>query len=230
MGFLGKRTSAGPCGITQGATCSPSGIAMQIDGATSSDIQPAVDCLATAFSEDPITRFLLGTDSGYRERLTRFFSLLMDVRIVLDMPVLVARDTAGIRGAAMGYAAVRPKWPARFAEEWRLFEESIPGFGDRSALYDEIAEQGKPPVPHYYLGVIGTDPRVHGQGLGTSLLKSFCDRSASDRRSGGVFLETANPSNVRFYERAGFTVTGQGRLGNATLWCMFLRHERIRSD
>jgi len=40
----------------------------------------------------------------------------------------------------------------------------------------------------------------------------------------GVYLETANPLNVRFYERVGFEVTGRGRLGTGTLWCMFLRH------
>jgi len=79
-------------------------------------------------------------------------------------------------------------------------------------------------VSHYYLGVIGMDPTMHGLGIGTRLLRSFCDLSASDPRSSGVHLETANPSNVRFYERAGFAVTGQGSLGSETLWCMFLSH------
>jgi ribosomal protein S18 acetylase RimI-like enzyme len=72
--------------------------------------------------------------------------------------------------------------------------------------------------------VIGVDPGLHGLGHGARLLESFCKLSAGDRLSGGVYLETANPSNVRFYERAGFRETGRGTLGGVTLWCMFLEH------
>lgn len=197
---------------------------MQITTAAPSDLEQAVGCLVEAFAEDPITGFLLQTGPNYRERLAQFFSLLMGARLALNMPVLVARDTACIHGSAMGYTTVRPIWPRGLTEDWDRFEKATPGLNDRMALYDEIAETSKPPVPHYYLGVIGMDPAMHGLGIGTQLLKSFCDLSASDRLSGGVYLETANPSNVRFYERAGFAVTGQGNLGSANLWCMFLSH------
>lgn len=202
---------------------------MQIIAATRSDLDQAVDCLATAFAQDPITGFLLQTGPGYRQRVTHFFSLLMTARLALDMPVLLARDAAGIHGGAMGYTTVRSAWPSEVAEEWDRFEKAIPGFTDRSAIYDEVAGKNKPPPPHYYLGVIGTHPAMHGHGIGTRLLKAFCDLSATDPLSDGVYLETANPSNVRFYERAGFEVTGQGKLGDANLWCMFLRHE-TRND
>ena len=161
--------------------------------------------------------------------MKRFFSLLMRARIELSMPVLVAQGAAAIHGAAMGYTTVRPMWPEAVNDDWDRFEKAVPGLTDRMAIYDEIAEKGKPPLPHYYLGVIGVDPTMHGLGIGALLLKAFCDMSVSDRLSDGVYLETANPSNVRFYERAGFAVTGQGSLGNATLWCMFMGH-RPRHD
>ena len=72
------------------------------------------------------------------------------------------------------------------------------------AIYDEIATRFKPPAPHYYLGVIGIDPNLHGRGFGSQLLEAFCDLSAGDSLSDGVYLETAQASNVGFYERAGF--------------------------
>jgi len=197
---------------------------MEIDAVAPSDVGQVVDSLAAAFAEDPITSFLLQPGSNYRERLAHFLSLLLRARIALGMPVLVARATSGVHGAAMGNTAAPPPWPSEFEEEWSRLELAIPGFNDRASLYDAIAKQCKPPVPHYYLGVIGIDPALHGLGIGARLLKSFCDLSASDPHSEGVCLETANPSNVRFYEHAGFTVTGQGSLGSATLWCMFLRH------
>jgi len=202
---------------------------MQIDAAAPSDVAQAVDCLATAFAEDPITGFLLQAGLNYRERLMHFFSLLARARIALGMPVLVARATSSIHGAAMGNTTAPPPWSSELEEEWSRLELATPGFNDRAALYDEIAERSKPPMPHYYLGVIGIDPTMQGLGIGARLLKSFCDRSVSDPLSEGVHLETANPSNVRFYERAGFAVTGEGSLGSATLWCMFLSH-RSRHD
>ncbi len=197
---------------------------MHITAAAPSDLEHAVGCLATAFAQDPITGFLLGTGPDYPRRVTRFFTLLMRARIALAMPVLLARDEGGVRGAAMGYTTARPTWPSAITEDWDAFEEHIPGLTERMARYDEIAAQGMPPAPHYYLGVIGIDPALQGLGVGRQLLASFCDLSASDRLSSGVYLETANPSNVQFYARNGFTETGRGTLGSATLWCMFLEH------
>ena len=81
---------------------------MKVTKAAPSDLDEAIDRLATAFAHDPITGFLLQTGPGYRERVTQFFSMLMRARIALNMPVLVARDTAGIHGAAMGYTTVSP--------------------------------------------------------------------------------------------------------------------------
>lgn len=197
---------------------------MQITAASVSDLDEAVGCLATAFAQDPITEFLLQTSPGYHERVTQFFSLLMRARLALKMPVVVARGAAVIHGAAMGYATVCPAWPKGLTEDWDRFEKAIPGLADRMAIYDEIAAKGKPPTPHYYLGVIGVDPDSHGRGIGTQLLKSFCGLSASDPLSCGVYLETAQASNLGFYERTGFSETGRGNLGGATLWCMYLPH------
>lgn len=196
---------------------------MIIRRAITPDLEPSLDCLVRAFAEDPITGFLLERGPGYPERLRRFFSLLMRARIAIGAPVLVAQGHAGIVGATMGYATTHAKWPADIAEEWDCFEAEVAGVVERMAVYDGIAEIGKPSTPHYYLGVIGSDPAMHGSGVGTKLLQAFCRLSAEDGASLGVYLETANPSNVRFYERAGFEEVARGTMGSATLWCMFHR-------
>ena len=197
---------------------------MKITKAASSDLDETLGRLVAAFAHDPIMGFLLETGLGYRERVTQFFSLLMRARMALNVPVLVARDIAGIHGAAMGYTTESPAWPTDIADEWDRFEKAIPGMTDRMAVYEAITATGERSAPHYSLGVIGVAPELHGLGIGTQLLKSFCDLSASDPLSSGVYLETAKASNVRFYERAGFVEIGRGSLGAATLWCMFLPH------
>lgn len=95
---------------------------VQIAAAMPADVQSAVDVLAAAFADDPITGFLLQPGPGYRARLTQIFSLLMEARLTLSMPVLVARSTYGIHGAAMGYSTVRPTWPADLSARWDQFE------------------------------------------------------------------------------------------------------------
>ena len=197
---------------------------MNIVAASLSELDEAVDCLVRAFAQDPITGFLLQPGLGYQERLAQFFSLLMRARITLKMPVVVASGASGIHGAAMGYATAHPAWPKDLTEEWNRFESVIPELTERMAVYDEVAAKFKPPAPHYYLGVIGVHPDMRGGGVGTQLLRSFCDLSRNDPLSCGVYLETAEESNLRFYERAGFAETGRGRLGRATLWCMYLPH------
>jgi ribosomal protein S18 acetylase RimI-like enzyme len=197
---------------------------MAIASAVNSDIHEAAQCLAAAFAEDPITGFVLQTGRGYAERLMRFFSLLMQARVALEMPVLLDTQAAGIRGVAMGYTSLRPTWPSSIAAEWEHFEKAIPGMSERLAVYEAIAEKYKPSAPHYYLGAIGVAPASQGLGIGNDLLKEFCDRSGSDELSHGVYLETARESNLAFYKRAGFVETGRGVLGSNTLWCMYLPH------
>lgn len=201
---------------------------MHTSAASVSELDESVGCLVSAFAQDPITGFLLQPGSGYPERLAKFFSLLMRARIALGMPVVVARDASGIRGAAMGYATVHPPWPGDLAEEWTRFEGAVPGMTERMAVYDQISLRGKPSAPHYYLGVIGVAPDLHGRGVGTQLLQSFCELSGKDPLSSGVYLETAEKSNVGFYQRAGFLETAQGDLGGATLWCMYRPQEPTR--
>lgn len=200
---------------------------MPISDATPDDLAPAVGCLTAAFAHDPITGYLLQAGlPGYPARVAQFFGLLMRARLALHMPVLVARDGADIQGGVMGYSTERPAWPANIASDWERFEQSIPGLTGRLAVYDGVADAFKPASPHHYLGAIGVDPALHGQGLGAQLLRAFCDRSAADPVSTGVYLETANPANVGFYESAGFVETGRGMLGDAMLWCLFKTHDR----
>lgn len=192
--------------------------------ATYSDVDEAVGVLAAAFAEDPITGFLLARGPGYPARVAKFFSILMRVRIALDMPVILARESGRINGAAMGYTTARPKWPPDLAEEWTAFENSTEGMVARMAQYESIADKFAPAEPHYYLGAIGVEPKARGRGIGKRLLTAFCSLSANDNLSSVVYLETAQPSNVPFYQRAGFVEAGRENLGNGPLWCMLLRH------
>jgi GNAT superfamily N-acetyltransferase len=72
--------------------------------------------------------------------------------------------------------------------------------------------------PHWYLMAIGTAPGLQGTGLGSALL----ERGTSQADTAGIpsYLETGNESNVAFYTKRGFEVTGQAEILGFTLYGM----------
>jgi GNAT superfamily N-acetyltransferase len=66
-------------------------------------------------------------------------------------------------------------------------------------LHDRLA-----PEPHFYLFIVGVDPPRQNQGLGAELLEPTLQQC--DREGHRAYLETAEPANITFYQRRGFTV------------------------
>jgi GNAT superfamily N-acetyltransferase len=196
----------------------------EIRPATQADVDEAIEALADAFAPDPLFHwFFEPSPAGVRASVKTFLSLLLRARIALHMPAFVLVEAGRVRGVVMGYATVRPVWPAMLADEWKRFEASVPRLADRFAAYDALSGTHEPNDAHYYLGVIGVHPSLQGQGAGKALIETFCAVSEKDERSAGVYLETAKASSLQFYLRNGFELAGEGRLGPVPLWCVFRR-------
>jgi ribosomal protein S18 acetylase RimI-like enzyme len=69
--------------------------------------------------------------------------------------------------------------------------------------------------PHWYLLAIGTKPHRQGTGLGSALVE--LGTSQADAAGIPCYLETATESNVAFYSKRGFEVTGEANLYGFTL-------------
>ena len=72
--------------------------------------------------------------------------------------------------------------------------------------------------PHWYLVSIGTRSAQQGKGLGSALLE--LGTSEADAAGLPCYLETGTESNVAFYSKRGFEVTGQGGIYGFTLYGM----------
>ncbi len=68
--------------------------------------------------------------------------------------------------------------------------------------YAEEIHKADVPEPHWYTMVVGVDPARQGEGYGRALLQPIFERSKSDGVP--IYLETAQPKNVTFYENLGF--------------------------
>jgi ribosomal protein S18 acetylase RimI-like enzyme len=100
---------------------------------------------------------------------------------------------------------------------------SDPQLGEVLFLFDQMAGF-HPHEPHWYIPLIGVDPRYQGRGYGTQLMRhglATCDR---DHKA--VYLEATNPLNRTLYERLGFRVLGEIRSGNSLPMFPMLREPR----
>ena len=64
-----------------------------------------------------------------------------------------------------------------------------------------------PSEPHWYLAMLGVDPLLQGNGIGSALLRYGLARA--DEQAMLAFLETGKPSNIPLYERSGFEVLAE---------------------
>ncbi len=67
------------------------------------------------------------------------------------------------------------------------------------------------PESHWYLLIVGVDPELQGQGLGSALVKESLAKA--DESNCPCYLETSEERNLAFYERLGFAVVGTAPLG-----------------
>jgi len=61
--------------------------------------------------------------------------------------------------------------------------------------------------PHWHLMAIGIEPDFQGKGIGSQMMKLYCD--IIDRNKLEAYRETDRHENVIFYERFGFKVVGE---------------------
>ena len=64
-----------------------------------------------------------------------------------------------------------------------------------------------PTQQHWHLGPVGVLPQHQAKGIGSELLRRFCQEV--DACMSPAYLETDKDSNVRFYQRFGFTVAAE---------------------
>ncbi len=77
-----------------------------------------------------------------------------------------------------------------------------------------------PVEPHWYLSHLAVAPSERGRGIGRALVEAGLRRALAENV--GAYLETANPENLAFYQRIGFSQIGLTRVtGAPPVWMLW---------
>ena len=180
------------------------------------EIPSVYGALARAFEDDPVTAFLFPDFASRISRLRAFYRV--------TMPMLYAHGRfyadEGLRAGAVWQ---RPL-PPRVGPLQTFFTLARTGLVLRGRARAGLAlaraiEAMRVRRPHWYLGILGTQPADQERGLGSALITPVLQEC--DRTGELAYLESSKAANIPFYERHGFEVMSEVRVpGGPALWPM----------
>lgn len=169
------------------------------------DRKAIADALSDAFYDDPVMSWILGDPASRSRRLAGLFGVLLRGHY---LPLRTVWTTSGIEGAALwappGRAVIPPTTLARNSP---AMLRALGTNALRALRALTHVEHLHPEEPHWYLGVLGTRSALQGRGIGSALLGPVLSRC--DEEGLPAYLESSKHSNIAFYRRHGFEVTGE---------------------
>ena len=193
-------------------------MAPEVRKATKADVSEMSAMLSRAFHDDPVKIDLLPDEAKRVSRGPALFATFAS----FHLPNNEVYVTPGLEAAALWEPPGHWKVPAarivtNLPRTFKIFGLRL--FRNLGVLTD--IEKAHPREPHYYLAVLGTDPAHQNKGFGTALMEPVL--AQCDREGVGAYLESSKESNIAFYSRFGFQVTGEYvfRGGGAKVWFMW---------
>jgi ribosomal protein S18 acetylase RimI-like enzyme len=165
-----------------------------------SEAATAVGIITSAFSSDPVARWMYPDPADYFTYFPRFIRGFAGEAFKAG----TAYRTPDGSGAALWLA---PETETDSDPLIDLFWESTSTEiqEDLFPVFDMMGEM-HPLEPHWYLPMIGVDTYRQGLGAGSALLNHAV--AMIDEAGLPAYLESSNPRNIPLYERFGFSVTG----------------------
>jgi GNAT superfamily N-acetyltransferase len=171
--------------------------------------------MADAFYDDPVFGWLLPDDRSRLARLRRFYAVEL-------RHVGLGRGCAWTSEDLAGAAISSPPGAWQVPLRAMLLQGSL--FGARLARAARLlgaVEQRHPRAPHHYFAHIGVAPAAQGKGLGSRLMSPTLD--LCDREGLPAYLEASSERSAALYERLGFQLTSELRVGGSPPLRLMLR-------
>lgn len=197
---------------------------------TEIELEGAADVLTRSFAEDPGVLFVLPEATDRRRLGPGLANAMLRLALRCGKPLTTPHP---VRGFAL--------WFPPEAGEPSAVDLSLSGLAavpERlgsgpwarcKVLIDHLNvwHPQYAPEPHWYLAMLGVDPRWQRQGLGEALMRPVFE--LADRDSTPCYLEAPTLDNVRYYERRGFRVVAEGAIPESDVRIWMMRREPTRS-
>jgi len=194
---------------------------MNVRPVRSAEVDRVALTLALSFQDDALFTWMFGT--GARRALQRSFRSQIRAQY---MPGGVVETIDDLSGVALWSAPGRGITPT--ALQWlRMFPGHLHFLRPDRALKAlrgfSAMDSHHPDEPHIHLAILGVDPTRQRSGVGSALVRAGLARA--DAAHLPVYLDTATPENVPYYQRYGFEVICQFDfpLGGPHAWGMLRR-------
>lgn len=186
-----------------------------------SDIGELSRMLGRAFYDDPACKWQVPDDTVRKTKLHHLWTALIRHHHAAGGGVeVVVRD--GIIVAGSVWDPPR-RWQFKRHEDLLMLPRLVWAFGtdqSKNNAFVELTHEQHPSEPHWYLAIVGCEPELRGKGFGHALMRSRLGRCDAEHLP--AYLESTNPTNVPYYERFGFEVTGEIELPDGpnltTMW------------
>jgi len=199
---------------------------MSITSFSESNTEACAAVIAAAFEQDPL--YALHLKSPTEKYL--FSKFLIRKSLTLGEHSLVITLDKGVIQAAASYEVDSGHAFKRVLNQlrWPFLKEvlNMQRFMSPAAFrffnqYMRFTTSVRPKERHHYLVFIGVHPEAQGKGYGTQLLNEIHRIVDSDVHSVGIGLDTENAANIAYYQRFGYTLTGEKTIGDVTIYTLF---------
>jgi ribosomal protein S18 acetylase RimI-like enzyme len=189
------------------------GTRFELRKANTGDISRLKETLAEAFYDDPVFGWLMPDEQTRLKKLGRFFAIQLRHVTLTRGRVWTSND---LGGAALSMPPGDWQYPPRAVlAQGATFRLRVP----RAVRLLAAIERRHERKPHYYFADIGVRPELQGKGLGSALMRPTLERC--DRGGLPAYLEASSEGSAALYERLGFAVMRELRVGGSPpVWLM----------
>ncbi len=178
-----------------------------------------LEVLALAFRDNPMNQRIHGPLPHRRVRANRAGLRAVVLDSASDAITRVLRIDGRVRGGLIALppgqrGLLRPRLVRQIGCAWH---QGVRAMEQWSRVHLELGAL-RPPEPHWYLAVLGVDPRCQGRGAGGMLLEELSRLSA--RRPAPFYLESDREASIRFYLAHGFALRASRRVLGVDCACL----------